>query len=168
MARTVSVAVASFGTVLRMEGTTPGTYDVRLGDVFDLEIPGWDTDIIDVTHMESPGAGALGAGTAWKEKLGSLLDAGQVAVTLRYVPNGSEIVALYAAAGQPGKFQIEFTEATSLTTASETTVLGSGARFSAIIKSFKPSKAAVNGVHEGVLTLDVTGPLTWDDDVSVP
>jgi len=144
-----------------MEGTTPGTYDVRLGDVFDVEIPGFTADVIDTTHMESPGAGVGGAGTAFKEKLGSLLDSGQVTFTIRYAPNSAEIVALYGAAGLTKKFQIEFTQANANDATVAEDVLGSGCQFSAIVQSWKPSKATVNGLHEGVLTLDVTGPLKW-------
>lgn len=161
MARQASKAVTSNGTIIKMEGTTPGTYDVRLGDVFDVEIPGFDADVIDVTHMESPGAGVGGAGTAFKEKLGSLLDSGQVAVTIRYAPNATEITQLYANAGLSKKFQVEFTQANSLDEATAESVEGSGCQFTAIIKTWKPSKATVNGLHEGVLTLDVTGPLKW-------
>lgn len=166
MARRVSKAVTSNGSVLKMEGANPGTYDVSLGDIFDVEVPGFSADVIDVTHMESPGAGVGGSGAAFKEKLGSLLDSGQVTFTIRYAPNSPEIVELYAVAGLNKKFQIEFTQATSLDDATATSVIGSGVRFSAIVQSWKPSKATVNGLHEGVLTLDVTGPITWVDDVN--
>lgn len=133
-------AVASFGTTLKLKGT--GSTYTRIADIVDVEIPGFDFDVHDVTHMESP--------NGMKEKLAGLGDAGSITATIRFVPGSTEAAAIYAMAGLTKGFKIEAPAPQK------------GCTFDAIVKTWKPSKSTVSGLQEGTLTLDVTGALTWE------
>lgn len=137
MAEVASTAVPSKGTVIKLKD---GASYVRLGDLTDVEIPGFDTEIIDATHQESPGM--------MREKLGGFMDPGEISATVRFKPASPELETIYDNATKLCDWQIEFAG-------------GEKCTFKGILKSWKPAPAAVNGLLEGALGIAVSGPLTW-------
>lgn len=137
MAEIRSTAVASKGTVIKLKD---GATYVRLGDLVDVEVPGFDTEILDATHQESPGM--------MREKMGGFMDPGEIAATVRYVPGGEELLKIYENATQLCDWQIEFRG-------------GQKCTFQGILKGWKPSSAGISGLLEGTLTIAVSGPLSW-------
>lgn len=138
MGEHASSAVASKGTVIKMKD---GQSYVRLGDLVDVEVPGFDVEIMDATHQESPGK--------MREKMGGFLDPGEISATLRYRPGSPELQKLYDKAGALCEWQVSFAG-------------GETVEFAGILKSWKPSAAGISGLLEGSLGIAVSGPLTWD------
>lgn len=137
MADQESSAVASKGTVIKLKD---GVDFVRLGDLTDVGIPGFDAEIIDATHQESPGN--------MREKLGGLLDPGEISATVRYKPASTELQTIYDNASKLCEWQIEFAGGEKVT-------------FKGILKSWQPSPASISGLLEGELGIAVSGQLTW-------
>lgn len=69
-----SVAVNAFGTQLKYNGTT-------IAEITDIGIPELSRDMIEVTHHQSP--------AMWRERIKGLKDAGEVSITINYIPTNS-------------------------------------------------------------------------------
>lgn len=139
MAEIAASAVPGFGVVLKLKD---GTSTIRIGDIAGVTPPGYTAEILDVTHQESPGK--------IREKVGGVLDAGQVTATIRYVPGTPGTQRLYQDAGKTLDWVIEFPED-----------IGWNCEFRAVLESFVPAEAGPSTVLEGTLTLSVTGPINW-------
>lgn len=70
----MSNALAAFGTLLKMGGTT-------IAEVTAITPPGLARDAIEVTHHQSPGA--------WRERIKGLKDGGEVTFSINYIPTDS-------------------------------------------------------------------------------
>lgn len=65
------------GTLLKVgDGAASGEAFTTLGDVLDINGPGWSMDVIDTTDQDSS--------SSYREKIGGLLDAGQVTCTIHW------------------------------------------------------------------------------------
>lgn len=69
-----SVAVNAFGTLLKRNGTT-------IAEVTDISAPELSRDTAEVTHHQSP--------NMWRERIKILKDAGEVSMTINYIPSNS-------------------------------------------------------------------------------
>jgi len=69
-----SVAVNAFGTLLKRNGTT-------IAEVTDITPPELSRDTAEVTHHQSPGM--------WREFLKILKDAGEVSLSINYIPSNT-------------------------------------------------------------------------------
>lgn len=68
----MSDALSAMGTYLTRNG-------VEIAEVTDIGGPGFEVDVLDVTHLRSP--------NFWREKIGGLKDGGEVTLTLNFIPN---------------------------------------------------------------------------------
>jgi predicted secreted protein len=74
-----SKAAAGQGTQLQYGGPFPGTPSyVTLAEVIKIQRSGSKMDIVDVTNMDSAGA--------YREKLATLLDGGEISFEANYIP----------------------------------------------------------------------------------
>lgn len=74
----MSNAMAAFGTLLQYEDPgDPGEF-ITVAEVKDLSGPGMTSDVLDTTSHTSAGA--------FREKIASLIDAGEVTFSINYVP----------------------------------------------------------------------------------
>jgi hypothetical protein len=70
--------IAAFGTLLQVEDpATPGTF-LTVAEVKDISGPGITSDVLDTTTHTSP--------SAWRQKIPSLLDGGEVTFSVNYMP----------------------------------------------------------------------------------
>lgn len=141
MAEVAATGLAGFGVVLKIKD---GGSTVRIGDIVGVTPPGYTAEILDRTHQESPGK--------IREKIGGVIDAGQVTATIRYVPGSPGTDRLYADAGKTLDWVIEFPAD-----------VGHNCSFKAVLESFVPGEAGISTLLEGTLTLAVSGPITWEE-----
>lgn len=141
MAEVAATGLAGFGVVLKIKD---GGSTVRIGDIVGVTPPGYTAEILDRTHQESPGK--------IREKIGGVIDAGQVTATIRYVPGSPGTARLYADAGKTLDWVIEFPPD-----------VGHNCTFKAVLESFVPGEAGISTLLEGTLTLAVSGPITWEE-----
>lgn len=127
-------------TIKIVEGSTR----VAIGEVAGVTWPGFSTEILDATHTESP--------DGRREKIGGVIDPGQVTATLRVVPGSPGLERLYDDAGKTLDWVIEFPAP-----------MNQDCLFSAILEGWAPSEAGVSTLLEGTLTLSVTGPIEWQE-----
>lgn len=134
-----ATAVASDKTVITMKGSG-STYE-ELGDITSITPPGFDYTTIDVTHMQSPGSG--------RETRAGRKNTTTVTVSLNYAPGSATDARLREAGGKVKEFKIEFGNADA------------SCSFSALVKSFAPADANVDGVFSGTLSLELQGEADW-------
>lgn len=76
-----SAAISSFGTLLKI-GDGGGTeVFTTIAEVVDIKPPALTLETEDVTNQSST--------AGWRERLGSILDAGDVTFTIQYVPTAA-------------------------------------------------------------------------------
>lgn len=139
MAGVPATAAPGMGVVLKIRENTSL---VRLGDVGGVTWPGFSTTILDATHQESP------QGIA--EKVGGVVDHGQVTATIRVVPGSPGAEVLYTGAGKRHEFVVEFPDPIDV-----------NCEFLAVMESWAPSEASPSTLLEGTLTLAISGPIEW-------
>ncbi len=77
----VSNALSAYNTLLAIgDGGGPEVF-TNIAEVFGITGPGLSADILDVTHMESPGR--------FREKIVGLLDAGEVSFEINWIPDNA-------------------------------------------------------------------------------
>lgn len=134
-------AKKAFGTQLKAEVTTPGTF-VAIAGITNIKPYSRKADIIDGTSHDSA--------SETREKLPGLLDNGECQVDLNYNNENTGHIWLDASVGLSKSFKIVFPGATTPNTAA----------FTAIVKGFDPAAP-----HDGKLTasvvLDITGVISW-------
>jgi len=140
-----SEAISSFGTLLKI-GDGGGTESfTTIAEVRDISGPGFEQGTEEVTHHTSPGR--------WKERIATLLDAGEVTFELNFLP--AETTHSYSSGlledmvnGTKRNFQLVFpdTGATTWT-------------FPAIVANFEPT-APVEGKLTADVTLEISGAPT--------
>lgn len=139
-------ALAGFGTLLKIgDGGTPTEVFTTIAEVKDITPPKLSMDTDDVTHQTSPGG--------WKEKLPTLLDAGEVTFELNFIPTdatqGYSTGLIKDLVNKTRRnFQLVFPDSGSTTWA-----------FAAFVTGFEPS-APVGGTLTASVTLTVTGQPT--------
>lgn len=73
-----STATSGFGTLLKLgDGAGSETF-TTIAEVKDITGPGLSAEVADITHHTSPGA--------WREKLATLLDAGELTFDVNFLP----------------------------------------------------------------------------------
>jgi hypothetical protein len=140
-----SGAIPAYGTLLkRGDGGAPETF-TTVAEVRDISGPNIKGEINDVTTHSSAAAGA------WREKISSLLDPGDVTFPINLVPGSTGHKSLIS--DMTGRlkrnFQIVFPDGGSTTWA-----------FSGYITGFT-AKAPTAGVLEADLTVTLTGAPTF-------
>lgn len=85
MAERESDGQSGYGTTLSTADTSGGSYTIQ-GEVTNISLSGIDSDVIDLTHSESP--------DEFREKIAGLGDAGQLTADLTY--NAADTAAIYA------------------------------------------------------------------------
>ena len=142
----MSGAIAAYGTFLKIgDGGGPETF-TTLAEVKSIEGPSMETDVIDVTTHSSQPAGNF------KEKLATLIDAGEVTFDLNMIPGNAQHDALRT--DQLGRTKRNF----------ELWFPGSGSSdidFEAVVTSF-PLSFPVDGVIESSVTLTITKAPTFN------
>lgn len=135
-------AVAGFGTLLQQgDGALPEVF-ATVAEVKDISGPGLEADTIEVTNHSSPGA--------WREKLISLLNGGEVSFPVNFLPGDAThdaqtgLISLYLSRAV-NNFRLVWP------TAAEDWVI-----FPAAVTGFEPS-APVDDVLGADITLEVMG-----------
>ncbi len=130
-------AISAFGTLLKMgDGATPESF-TTIAEITEIGGPALSLERLDATHMQSTGG--------WKEKIGGLLDGGEVTFSIQYVPthathNASTGLISRMVAKSVDNYQLVFPDASSTTWT-----------FAALVAGFEP-----DAPHDGKLTADVT------------
>ncbi|MCS6297164.1 MAG: outer capsid protein Hoc [Nitrospira sp.] len=84
----MSDAIAAYGTLLkRGDGNTPETF-TNIAEVKSISGPNMSSDVIDVTTHSSAAAGA------WREKIASLIDPGELSFDINFIPDAAGHIAL--------------------------------------------------------------------------
>jgi predicted secreted protein len=84
----MSNALPSYGTLLQLsDGASPPNYS-SIAEIRSIGDVGGEREVIEVTHMESPGA--------WKEFLGGMIDSLDVSLDLNYLPQNPTHKAMLA------------------------------------------------------------------------
>jgi len=119
---------------------------VEIANVKDISGPELTQDIEDVTSHDSTGA--------WREKIGTLLDGGEITLELVFDPNTA--THKYASGGLLYDFVSRAKNAYSLVLPSTPAVTWT---FNALVTKFSP-KHPVDGALTASATLTITGPVT--------
>jgi len=140
-----SQAIPSYGTLLKRETSFGSTVFVTIAEVKSMDGPGMKGDTIDVTTHSSAASGA------WREKISSLLDPGEVSFTINLVPSLAAHKSLLSDFTTRTKtnFQMVFPDGGSTTWS-----------FTGYITQFG-AKAEVDGVLEADMTVTLTGAPTF-------
>ena len=125
---------------------TVSTTYVTIAAVLDMDGPGVQVDMVDVTSRDSAG---------WKEFIGGLIDGGEVTFDILYDPDDSTHSA--TSPGVVGLLTGKTVKGWKLTLsdATPTTVWS----FNALVKTFKP-KAAMKDALRASITLKVTASIS--------
>lgn len=138
-------ALSSFGTLLKIgDGGDPESF-TTIAQVLDISGPELEQRREEATSHSSPGG--------WVEKVGTLLDGGEVSFDLHFIPTHAThdaTTGLIADMVNRTKrnFQLVFPDASNTTWA-----------FTALVATFG-STEPVEGKLEGSVTLDITGQPT--------
>jgi predicted secreted protein len=141
-----SGAISGFGTLLKLgDGATPTEGFTTIGEVKDIGGPDLKLNTADVTNHSST--------DGWKEKIGTLLEGGQVAFKVNFIPTTAThsfstglIKDMVNRTKRNFKLVFPDTGATTWT-------------FAALVTQFKPNEP-VDGALEADVTLDITGKPT--------
>ena len=139
------MGTASFGTLLKVgDGGGPEAF-TTIAEVRDIGGPRLSMATADVTHQSSPGG--------FREKVGTLLDGGQVTFDINYLPgNATHDASTGLVKDMTDKtkrnFELIFPDAASTKWS-----------FTALVVGFEPSEP-VDGALTASLTLDITGQPT--------
>jgi len=142
----MSDAVSAYGTLLKIgDGGGPEVF-TTLAEVKGIEGPTMETEVIDVTTHSSAAAGAF------REKLATLIDAGEVTFDLNLVPGNSQHDALRAdqIARTKRNFELWFPSSVS-----------ADIEFQAVVTNF-PLSFPVDGQIESSVTLTITQAPTFN------
>lgn len=140
-----SQALPAYGTLLQRETTPGSTVYATVAEVKSMTGPSMKGDVIDVTTHSSAAAGA------WREKISSLLDPGEVTFAINLVPSLAGHKALIAdfTGRVKTKFKLIFPD-----------VGGTFWLCEGFITAFG-MKAETDGVLEADLTVTLTGATTF-------
>lgn len=140
-----SAAIAAYGTLLKRETSFGSTVFVTVAEVKSMDGPGMKGDVIDVTTHSSAASGA------WREKISSLLDPGEVSFSINLVPASAGHKSLITdfTGRVKTNFQMVFPDGGSTTWA-----------FTGYVTQFG-AKAEVDGVLEAEMTVTLTGAPTF-------
>jgi len=117
--------------------TSSGEY-IPVGDIYSMPPPiGFQTTLIEMTHLASPG-GAREYKAARPEPV-------QLSITLGYSLESEGLQAIRAAKGQVAEFEVSYSGSTLRHT------------FKAVVMSFTPADISIGGRWEGTLVLQITG-----------
>lgn len=84
----MSDALAAYGTLLkRGDGGSPETF-TTIAEVKSISGPNMSSDVIDVTTHSSAASGA------WREKIASLIDPGELSFDINLIPAGAGHISL--------------------------------------------------------------------------
>jgi len=142
----MSNAVSAYGTLLKIgDGGGPEVF-TTLGEVKGIEGPTMETEVIDVTTHSSAAAGAF------REKLATLIDAGEVTFDLNLVPGDTQHDALRAdqLGRTPRNFELWFPSSVS-----------ADIEFEAVVTNM-PLSFPVDGPIESSVTLTITQAPTFN------
>ena len=141
----MSNAISAFGTLLKIgDGGAPESF-TTIAEVKDIGGPKLKSNTAEVTNHSST--------DGWLEKIGTILEAGQVTFKINFVPTATThsfstgLIKDFVARTKRN-FKLVFPD-TGATTWS----------FTAIVTGFEPSEP-VNGPLEADVTLDITGKPT--------
>jgi len=77
----MSDAISAFGTLLKIGDGAVSESFTTIAEVKDIDGPGFETDIVDVTNHSSAGA--------WEEDVATILRGGEVTFDVNFVPTGA-------------------------------------------------------------------------------
>lgn len=140
-----SGAIPAYGTLLKRETSFGSTVFVTVAEVKSMNGPSMKGDVIDVTTHSSAASGA------WREKIASLLDPGEVSFSINLIPASAGHKSLITdfTGRTKTNYQFVFPDP-GLTTWAFT---GYTTQFS--------TKAEVDGVLEADMTVTLTGAPTF-------
>ena len=141
----MSDAIKAVGTLLQKGDGAGSENFTTIAEVTDITGPNIKQDMDDVTSHSSAGG--------WREKVGTLLDGGQVTLAINYVPaNATQNATLGLIADLKNRvkrnFKLIFPDSGSTTWS-----------FAALVVDFKP-KAAVASKLSADVTMEITGQPT--------
>lgn len=142
----MSLATIGYSSELRIgDGATPTEGFTAVAELLDSGGPSEKTDVIDATHMASPGA--------TREKIAGMLDSGQVTANMHFIGDDASQAALRSAraARQPVNFQLAFGDT------------GVRAAFAAIVSELNVTTPLDQKITMA-LTLDITGVVVFEAD----
>lgn len=128
------------------DGADPGAL-VEVGEVLGVTPPSPTRDTIDTTHHGSAGD--------YREFISSLIDAGEVSVSMHYIPGSAEDTLINAAfaAGDLRAFKIGVN---SDTPGTQRQITGSG-----FVTGYVPDEIPIDDKMVATLTLKVSGPIAF-------
>jgi predicted secreted protein len=140
-----SAAIPAYGTLLKRETSFGSATFVTVAEVKSMSGPSMKGDVIDVTTHSSAASGA------WREKISSLLDPGEISFSLNLVPASAGHKALLTdfTGRIKTNYQFVFPDGGSTTWA-----------FTGYMTQFG-AKAEVDGVLEADVTVTLTGAPTF-------
>lgn len=151
----MSEGMAAYGTLLKIgDGYTPEVF-TAIAEVNKIGGPGLSLEPIDITHHESP--------NAWKEKVGGLLDGGEVSMDVNFLP--TEFTQAGDSAGS-----LLYAMINRLVTNFQLVWPDSGAttwEFPALVTKFEPD-APADGKLGAAITLEISGEPTIPLESVVP
>ena len=138
----MSNAIAAYGTLLQVgDGAGPEVF-TTIAEVKSISGPSFSSEVIDVTTHSSAAAGA------WREKIASLIDPGELSFDINLVPTDTQHVALRTDMVNRTKrnFKIVFPDSGTTTW-----------QIAGFVTGFEVN-AETDGVLEASLTLTLTDP----------
>lgn len=130
----MAISRLGFGTILQVDFGSGSFQDIAL--ITSVTPPGVTAEVVDKTHMGSP--------DGFREKMGGLKSWGQVTVNCHYDPSDPVTADLIAACGETLPHRVRFPDNTTLT-------------FDAVVVSFVPGEATMEGLMTATYTAEVTG-----------
>lgn len=140
-----SAAIPAYGTLLKRETAFGSTVFVTVAEVKSMNGPSMKGDTIDVTTHSSAASGA------WREKISSLLDPGEISFALNLVPASAGHKAILA--DFTGRIKTNYKFVFPDAGLTEWGFTGYMTQFGA--------KAEVDGVLEADVTVTLTGAPTF-------
>lgn len=142
----MSNALFALGTLLQIgDGAATSEVFTTIAEVSDIGGPEIALESVEVTNHSSP--------SGWREKIGGILDGGNISLTINYQPTHAthnNTAGLIADLRQRTKrnFQLVFTDSGTTTWS-----------FTALVTSFSPAEP-IDGALTAEITLEITGAPT--------
>ena len=142
----MSNAVFALGTLLKIgDGAATSEVFTTIAEVSDIGGPELAQETVEVTNHSSPGG--------WREKIGGILDGGNVSLAINYQPthathNNTAGLVKDLRSRTKRNFELVFTDAGNTTWS-----------FTALVTSFAPAEP-IDGALTAEVTLEITGAPT--------
>ncbi|GLK49491.1 hypothetical protein GCM10017620_24640 [Brevundimonas intermedia] len=132
-------AVKGFGLTAEYLSTAPSTYSA-IGELLSATPPQKSREVIDATHMQSPGG--------YREFISSLRDGGEATLTFNYTADGYEVLEGMFDDDDPANFRITLSDGATIV-------------FDGLVTEQPIDDIAIDDKIGMSATIKVTGPVTF-------